>query len=110
MKRSCLGYPGYRCGRIVSGASRCDDCRRATYRVRDQHRPPGERAFYASAPWKRLASAVVDAAEACATCATSKALTQLTAGHLLSIRRHPALALDPSNVVAQCRPCQNRMQ
>ena len=110
MKRSCLGYPGYRCGRLVEGASRCTPCQQAVYRARNHNRPPGERQFYGSSQWKRLASAVVDVADACAICRTPKHLTRLTGGHLIPIRERPDLALDPGNVAAVCVPCQSRQK
>lgn len=108
MTRACLGYPGYRCGRLVRGASRCGDCQRAAWRARQRGRDPWEVAFYGSAAWRTLARAVVDAAEACATCGTPKALVKLTAGHRVAIRKRPDLALVPELVIAQCRPCQER--
>lgn len=110
MKRVCLGYPGHRCPRLVSGASRCPDCQRAMYRDRNSRRPPGERAFYGSAAWIGLARAAVAAADRCATCGTSTAITKLTGGHRISRRERPDLALDPFNVIAQCIPCQSRMK
>jgi hypothetical protein len=110
MKRPCLGYPGHQCGRLVAGANRCEDCQRAQYQVRNHARPPGERAFYGSPAWKRLATAAVEEADRCATCGTSKEYAKLTGGHLVSIRARPDLALEPGNVVAQCVPCQSRMK
>jgi hypothetical protein len=107
--RVCLGVPdGPRCGKLIRSGSRCIDCRRATWRLRQRHRDPREVAFYGSAAWKRLARAVVDAADACATCGTPKTMAVLTAGHRLSVRSHPDLALHPSNVLPQCRACQER--
>jgi hypothetical protein len=110
MFRACLGYPGYRCPRLVKGGNRCPDCQRAVYRVRNEQRPPGERAFYGSAAWKRLANAAVAAADACAICHTPKALTRLTGGHLISIRQRPDLALEPGAVAAVCFSCQARQK
>jgi ribosomal protein S14 len=110
MVRACLGYPGYRCPRLVKGGNRCADCQRAVYRIRDLERPPGERAFYGSAAWKSLATAAVEAADACATCGTPKAYTRLTGGHRIPIRQRPDLALEASNVIPQCIPCQSLMK
>jgi 5-methylcytosine-specific restriction endonuclease McrA len=109
MVRSCLGYPGNRCGALITGASRCGDCQRALYRLRNAARPPGERQFYSSAAWRKLAAAVVAAADGrCQSCGAEG--VTLTAGHRVSIRLSPGRALDPSNLRAECRSCQNRAQ
>jgi hypothetical protein len=106
MKRSCLG-----CRRLGTfRGPRCDGCRRAKYRERQHNRDPREIAFYGSAAWRNLARAVVDEADACATCGTSRYVTALTGGHRVSIRQRPDLALSMAHVVAQCRPCQERMK
>jgi 5-methylcytosine-specific restriction endonuclease McrA len=106
--RPCLGYPGYRCGRLVRAGSRCDDCRRAGYRARERVRDPFTRSLYGSAAWRRLAYATVAAAEACHWCQTPATVTKLTADHIASARTHPELATEPSNIVASCRSCQER--
>ncbi len=64
--------------------------------------------FYQSAPWKKLARAVVEAANRCAYCGASD--VPLTADHVLTLRRRPDLRLEPSNLVAACRSCQLRKQ
>ena len=108
MKRPCAGpRPGTRCptGALVAGRPRCDACRRAKQQHRNLTRPPGERQFYGSAVWRRLAASVVAAAEGvCAGCGATD--RPLTAGHRLAIRQRPDLALVPENVRAECRSCQ----
>ena len=106
MMRACLGYPGFRCGRLVRGASRCGDCQRAAWRHWNANRDPFARKVYASAAWRRLADAVVAAASGCAYC--GRADVKLTADHIIGIRRDPSRALDPSNLLAACRSCQER--
>jgi 5-methylcytosine-specific restriction endonuclease McrA len=103
--RACLS-----CGRVIRTGPRCPECTRAKHQRRNLNRPAGERTFYSSAAWRRLADATVAAADACATCGTSNLVAKLTAGHLRSTRGYPDLALEPSNVVAQCASCQRRMQ
>jgi hypothetical protein len=102
--RSCLS-----CGRITA-ATRCDECRRATYRARQRTRDPQELAFYCSTAWRNLAARVVAEADRCATCGRLAEYAPLTGGHRLSVRARPDLALEPENVIAQCRSCQNLAQ
>jgi 5-methylcytosine-specific restriction endonuclease McrA len=61
---------------------------------------------YASAAWRRLADAVVAAATGCAYCGRTD--VKLTADHIIGIRRDPSRALDPSNLLAACRSCQEK--
>ena len=75
------------------------------WRRKDANRPPFERAFYHSASWRRLASTTVAAANGiCASCGAEGRV--LTGGHVVPIRFDLTLALEPSNVAAQCRSCQ----
>jgi 5-methylcytosine-specific restriction endonuclease McrA len=104
--RVCLGYPGHRCGRLVERANRCEACQRALYRIRNATRDPIARRIYASNAWRRLAEQVVASAAGCFYC--GRADVKLTADHVVSIRRDPSRALDPTNVVAADRSCQEK--
>ena len=102
--RSCLS-----CRRLIPASmSRCPECQRATWRQRNATRPRYEVDLYASAEWKHLASSVVLNAMACHWCGTSTNLVKLTADHILTVREHPELATEGSNVAASCRSCQER--
>ena len=96
------------CGATIASGSRCDEHRRAIVRARQASRPRFEVRIYGSVEWQRLRAAVVDAADRCAWCGTSRLIAPLTADHVASVRDRPDLALSPSNVVAACRSCQNR--
>lgn len=102
LMRACLD-----CGR-PSPAARCPEHTRAKYRERQRTRDPRPVAIYASSEWRRLADAVVASASRCAWCGTSAGVSKLTAGHIVSIAEDPSRALDPANVAASCRPCQER--
>jgi 5-methylcytosine-specific restriction endonuclease McrA len=110
MVRPCLGYPGYRCPRLIQGASRCGDCQRAKYQVRNRQRDPWIRAFYGSSAWKALRIAVVEVADRCAWCDRPKSEVRLSAGHVVSIAKDRSLALSPENVRASCASCQERVK
>jgi hypothetical protein len=104
VRRSCLS-----CGRLIPAKmSRCVECQHARWRQSNQRRPRFEVELYASAAWKRLASSVVLSADRCHWCGTSAYLVKLTADHILTVRDRPDLAVEPSNVVASCRSCQER--
>ncbi len=102
-ERVCLS-----CNRLIDRGSRCTACQRAKYRERNRTRPQFEVQLYGSAAWRRLADAVVADAEACHWCGTSRAISKLTADHILPVRLHPDLGVEPENVVAACRSCQER--
>jgi 5-methylcytosine-specific restriction endonuclease McrA len=89
-------------------ATRCPAHQRARYAERARSRDPLPVAIYASAAWRQLAREVVDSAEACHWCGTLPAMAKLTADHIYPVRTHPDLALEPDNVVAACRGCQER--
>ena len=110
MVRQCLGYPGYRCGRLIERGNRCEPCQRAKYQVRNAQRDPWIRAFYGSSPWKALRTAVVEAADRCAWCGRPKTEVRLSAGHIVSIAKDRSLALDLENVRASCASCQERVK
>jgi 5-methylcytosine-specific restriction endonuclease McrA len=102
LNRACLT-----CGRVIPGnRERCVDCQRARWRQRNYERPAFERQLYSSAAWRKLADAVVADADACTYCGTPT--EKLTADHVETLRNRPDLALDPENVVAACRSCQER--
>jgi hypothetical protein len=101
--RSCLD-----CRRLIPSGSRCVDCQRARWRQRNQTRPRYEVELYGSAAWHRLASSVVLGADRCHWCGTSAYVVKLTADHILTVREHPELATEESNVVASCRSCQEK--
>jgi hypothetical protein len=69
-------------------------------------RDPVARLIYSSAAWRKLAKGVRDNATGCAWCGASG--VYISADHIASIRDRPDLALEPSNVVAACRSCQER--
>jgi 5-methylcytosine-specific restriction endonuclease McrA len=106
MTRSCLGYPGHRCGRLLPSGNRCPNCQRSVWRIWNANRNPVARRIYASNAWKELARRVVAAAAGCFYCGRSD--VQLTADHVVSIGLDPSRALDPTNVVAADRSCQER--
>lgn len=102
VKRICLT-----CGRLIeANRSRCMDCQRAEWRRKNRLRPAFERALYGSAAWKKLASAVVAGASRCAWCGASG--VPLSGDHVTPVRAAPDLALEPDNIVAACRSCQER--
>jgi len=107
--RPCLGYPGYRCNRLIQGGSRCVDCQRATYRIKNATRPQFEIRIYSSSAWKRLRDQVMAEADGvCHWCGATD--VELSADHVRTVREYPELALEPSNVVAACRSCQRQRQ
>jgi hypothetical protein len=78
------------------------------YQIRNAARDPWVRSFYHSAAWRRLADAVVFAADRCAWCGVPKTVAKLTGGHIVGIAQDRSLALEPGNVAASCRSCQER--
>lgn len=93
MRRTCID-----CGALTPmGMPRCGPCR-ATWLA--------GRRVYGSAAWRRIATEAIAAADSCAYC--RRADVKLTADHVVAIRSDPSRALDPSNVVACCRSCQER--
>lgn len=106
MLRACLGVNGRRCGRLIRGANRCGDCQRALWRLRAATRDPFIKRLYARNAWRTLAESVVAAASGCAYCGRTD--VKLTADHVVAIRLDPSRALDPTNVVACCRSCQEK--
>jgi 5-methylcytosine-specific restriction endonuclease McrA len=74
------------------------------YQHRNQHRDQFARRLYGLSAWKSLARSVVEAADRCAYCGRTD--VQLTADHVVALRLDPSLALDPDNLRAACRSCQ----
>jgi 5-methylcytosine-specific restriction endonuclease McrA len=107
-RRPCLGVRGRYCPKLIDRGSRCDDCRREMYRRDNALRPAFETRIYSSAEWKKLRAEVMADADGCYHCGATD--VELSADHLLSVRTHPELALERSNVVAACRSCQRRRQ
>jgi 5-methylcytosine-specific restriction endonuclease McrA len=106
MTRSCLGYPGHRCGRLIPSGNRCGDCQRGAWRHWNARRNPVARSVYRSNVWKELARRVVVSAAGCFYCGRSD--VQLTADHVVSIRVDPSRATDETNLVPACRSCQEK--
>jgi 5-methylcytosine-specific restriction endonuclease McrA len=107
VKKPCL-----RCGSLFTPTAglraRCRECQRADYRDREARRPAIQKATYASRAWQELARAVVAAAVECTWCHTPASRTKLTADHVVPVKDAPGLALEPGNVVAACRSCQEK--
>jgi 5-methylcytosine-specific restriction endonuclease McrA len=82
------------------------ECQRAEWRRKNNLRPGHEKAIYGSSAWQQLARSVVAGATQCYWCHATD--VQLTADHITTVRAAPRLALEPSNVVAACRSCQER--
>ena len=101
MMRACLS-----CKRLINRGSRCVECQRAEWRRKNRLRPAYERAVYGSAGWRKLSLAVTRGATGCHWCGARA--VELTGDHVTPVRAAPHLALDPSNVVAACRSCQER--
>ena len=104
MKRACIGIPGRPCGRLIDRGNRCEPCQRLKYAIRNAQRDPFAKRIYGSAAWKRLRDAVRAEQPACFYCGQPAT----TVDHVVSVRRSPARALDPSNTVSACRSCQER--
>jgi 5-methylcytosine-specific restriction endonuclease McrA len=106
MKRACIGIPGRPCGRILDRGNRCEPCQSAKYRLRNQQRDPFAKRLYSSSAWKQIRDRVVRSADRCFYCGRSD--VKLTADHVVAIRIDPSRALDPTNIVAADRSCQER--
>jgi 5-methylcytosine-specific restriction endonuclease McrA len=98
--RSCFG-----CGRLVAGANRCEDCQRAARKAYDATRPD-HHALYQTPEWRRLSAEVRAGARRCRWCL--KPTRRLVADHIVPVEQRPDLALDRSNLVPSCLPCNTR--
>lgn len=96
----CLG-----CGGLVSPGPRCPSCQREWTRRYDATRP-AHHALYSTAAWRKLSAEVRASAGRCAWCL--KPTPRLVADHILPLEQRPDLALDRSNLVASCVPCNTR--
>lgn len=102
VRRACLG-----CGRLIPlNRRRCPECQTAKNRAKIAARPPGVTELYSSYAWQKLRDEVISEADSCHWCGATG--VPLTADHLLRLRDHPELGLEPENVVAACRSCQRR--
>jgi 5-methylcytosine-specific restriction endonuclease McrA len=105
--RACLGTATKRCGRLIPASQRrCAPCQAAKYREKAAARPPGVTNLYGSYAWQKLRDAVIADADGCHWCGAIG--VPLTADHVLRLRDHPEVGLEPGNVVAACRSCQRR--
>jgi 5-methylcytosine-specific restriction endonuclease McrA len=98
--RSCLG-----CGRLVAGANRCEDCARIARQLYDAGRPD-HHALYRTPVWKKLSAEVRSGATRCHWCL--KPTRKLAADHIIPVEQRPDLALERSNLVPSCVPCNTR--
>ena len=97
---ACIG-----CGQLCSPGPRCSRCRRAWEQRYDAARP-AHHALYATNAWRRLSSEVREGATRCHWCL--KPTRRLVADHVIPLEERPDLALDRSNLVASCFPCNTR--
>lgn len=67
--RPCLS-----CGTLIPSGSRCEECRLAKGRLREQHRPSKHERGYGN-EWARMSKAVRAAQPWCARCGTTSDLT-----------------------------------
>lgn len=93
------------CGMLVSPGPRCSACQRRWDALYDRHRP-AHHTLYQTSAWKRLAAEVRTGATRCHWCL--KPTTRLVADHVIPLEQAPELALERSNLVASCFPCNTR--
>lgn len=98
--QACIG-----CGQLVSPGPRCSRCRRSHEERYDATRP-AHHALYATSAWKRLSSEIRANATRCHWCL--KPTRRLVADHVIPLEQAPDLALEPSNLVPSCFPCNTR--
>ena len=100
-------FPCRGSGQLVSPGPRCFRCRRAWGKAYDQGRP-AHHAPYSTADWRRLSAEVrrrhpvVGAFTALSQPAASSPITSVP------VEFAPELALERSNLVASCIPCNTR--
>jgi 5-methylcytosine-specific restriction endonuclease McrA len=88
----------------TTAGSWCPPCAKAKREEYDRARAGDPlRKFYASSAWKRFRAAFRAAHPTCALCRRPGQHVD----HILSVRDHPARALDPANVRTLCESCHN---
>ncbi|MBA3234963.1 MAG: HNH endonuclease [Chloroflexi bacterium] len=97
---ACVG-----CGILVSPGLRCYACRRQRSQIYNASRPQ-HHALYATSAWKRLSAEVRAGATRCHWCL--KPTTRLVADHIIPLDERPDLALEQTNLVPSCVPCNTR--
>lgn len=67
--------------------------------------------FYNSKPWRRLSHRIIKEAHyECQMCKEEHRLGRATlAHHVKHLREHPELAYEPSNLMALCHDCHERI-
>lgn len=93
------------CGTLVSPGPRCYSCRRQRSAIYNASRP-AHHALYATAAWRKLSAEVRADATRCHWCL--KPTRRLVADHVIPLDQRPDLALDRSNLVPSCVPCNTR--
>src|SRR6185312_3077963 len=83
--------------------------RKAPASVADREARLAMNRFYASAAWRRVRRAFLDANPVCVDCLAEGVVTPSTIPHHVEERlANPGRALDPTNLVALCGPCHTR--
>lgn len=93
------------CGTLVSPGPRCFACRRAREKRYDESRP-ARHALYRTSAWRKLAAEVTANANRCTWCL--KPTMKLVADHVETLEARPDLAMERSNLVPSCVPCNTR--
>ena len=93
------------CGLLVSPGPRCSACQRAWARAYDAGRPT-HHALYSTAEWRRLSAEVRAGATRCTWCL--RPTRKLVADHVIPVDQAPERALDRTNLVPSCVPCNTK--
>lgn len=95
------------CRAPCSPGPRCDECRRLWTRAYNAARPELH-GFYATPAWRKLSAEIRASAPGgrCHWCL--KPTRRLVADHIVPLDQRPDLALERSNLVASCIPCNTR--
>lgn len=97
---TCIG-----CGILCAPGPRCSRCQRSSTQAYDRSRP-AHHALYRTAEWRRLSIEIRDSASRCHWCL--KPTRRLVADHVIPLEQRPDLAMERSNLVASCFPCNTR--